>query len=696
MKISKVPFVYFALLLSTLLLFNCNKQSLLSSEEQEYLANTPDLTVGLYIYNPPYSSVSTHGNVNGILLDYFELLENKINHTFKKKYYSNWQSLIQDAKDAKVDIILEIQKSEERLKYLTFTEPIFKGLNVIITKNDSPLTNINKLAGKKVSVVDDYAVQEYLKKTHPEIILIPHINEYNGIKALRDNEVDAFIGIESTANIIIKNQDYTNLKIQDKLKYDYDFGIGITNQKPLLSSLIIKANQAITSSEKQEISHKWFYDVVKPFHKKASFWKIIFFIIGFTFVLSFVISYYLKREVKKRTNDFMQAKLAAEKSDELKTLFLQNVSHEVRTPLNSIIGFTKFLQQDDLNLEKRDQYINTIIDEGSNLTNILNNIIEISELTTKKTQPKKEIIALGKEFGILAREYESKARTKGLGFHFENAIEQDENYIFSDRLRLTKAIGNILDNALKFTNDGSISFNTEIQNGVLKIRITDSGIGINPLQFEAIFNAFYQEERELSKKYDGLGIGLSIANENIRSLGGEIVPETNETRGTTFIVSLPIKLASHTVENKRTKLQNSVLKILIAEDMKLNYLVLSKTLDKIIGDQKEIVWAKNGQEAIEHFKSSVFDIVLMDIKMPVLNGYEATQAIKKINSQIPIVAQTAYAHEDDYNKAMSIGFDGYITKPIDSNALKRVLQELFLIAADDTLSMSIDINESNI
>ena len=667
----------YAVMCIFLLLSSCNTSITLSEKQQNYLASNPNLTVGIYINYPPYEFVNANGEIDGILLDYFKLLEEKIEHSFDKKFYDNWTSLVHDAENGKVDIILEIQNTKERRKYLIFTEPIFKGNHVIITKNSSDIQTLAQLAGKKVAVGKSYSIEEYLTNYYPDIILLPKKDEEEGLNAVFNTEADAFVGLEAISNYLIQKKDIKGLSIKAPIDYANELGIAINKQKPILATIIKKGNNAITLEEKNDILNKWLYNIVVPFHKKATFWEVLLTVLAFLVVFFFGLSYYLKRQVSKRTKALREAKSIAERSNQLKTLFLQNISHEVRTPLNSIIGFANFLKKENIPEDQKKKYIETILQEGDNLTKVLNNIIEISELTTKNIVPNYQVINIHKEFKILAEIYSAKAKNQDLAFEFVQAKNQEEIYVRTDKARLAKAISNILNNAIKFTKEGTISLTYEIHTDQIEIKISDTGIGIKPEKFNTIFDEFYQEEKELSKKYDGLGIGLSIAKENIRSLGGNITLEANKLKGAVFTIHLPKEYIANNSQKNTPKTLDASLKILIAEDMKLNYIVLQKVLDNVIKSDKKILWAKNGQEAIDLVKQSDFDIVFMDIKMPVLNGYEATKQIKEINPAIPVIAQTAYAHEEDINRAFDIGFDGYITKPLNTNALKIVLQDFF-------------------
>ncbi|GAB1858472.1 hypothetical protein MHTCC0001_33100 [Flavobacteriaceae bacterium MHTCC 0001] len=661
----------------------------MTNEEINYLKENKNLTVGVYIYYPPYEFINKNGEVDGILLEYLKILQENINYKFTPKFYTSFQKMLEDGKSGNVDIILEIQSTESRLKYFEFTKPIFRGHHAAYTLVDSDIKSLNQLKGKKITVVEHYSVQEYLEKNHPLITILPAANEKACLEKLLKKEVDAYIGAESGSNYFIRKEAYSNeIKLLDTINYDLEVGVAIVKSKPILCSIIKKGSQSISSDEKQTILNKWLYDITKPVYKKVSFWEKLFIIVSTVSLLFLILSYYLKKQIENRTQELNKAKIRAEKNDEIKTLLFQNISHEVRTPLNSIIAFSGFLNDVETKTEKK-AYINTILEECYNLTNILNNVIDISELTTEKTPPKDNSINLDKELSLIADIYNIKARRKNLDFEFVNTIPKDKNFIRSDKTRLNKSITKLLDNAIKFTKEGKITLNSFIENDILKIAIIDTGIGIKSKKISNLFRSFYQEETELSKKYDGLGIGLSIAYINILSLKGQIKAKNNpDGKGATFTIELPVTYEVYE-NNTNIKSVNRQFKILIAEDMKLNYLVLEKILDKIITVDHEITWAKNGQEAVDLVHKNKFDVIFMDIKMPVLDGFQATKIIKKKYPKSIVIAQTAYAQEDDFNKASDIGFDAYLTKPIDLNVLKTTLKDFFQLTITEASQNSL-------
>ena len=294
-------------------------------------------------------------------------------------------------------------------------------------------------------------------------------------------------------------------------------GIAITKQKLLLTKIIKKATNDISLEDKKEITDKWLSDIVKPYHKSTSFWELLVLIILSVLVISFLLNYYLKQLVKKRTKALEKATHIAEKNNQLKTSFLQNISHEIRTPLNSILSYSDFIDDEKTSETDKKKYLKTIREESYNLKTVLNNVVEIANINTKKTSQK------------------------------------STNFNLNDELNV------------------------------------------------------------------------------------------------------------------------------IVEDMKLNYLVLCKILQDAIVTKKTIHWAVNGKDAVNIVNKQNIDIIFMDIKMPIMDGFEATKIIRQSHPDIPIFAQSAYANENDYNKALSLGFSDYLTKPINKSAVKIALKNLYII-----------------
>ena len=389
-------------------------------------------------------------------------------------------------------------------------------------------------------------------------------------------------------------------------------------------------------------------------------------------------------EIKHTEYELIKAKEKAEESDRLKTEFINNMSHEIRTPMNGILGFSDFLNNENLSQQKRRQYINIIRSSGNQLMRIIDDILEISKLETK------QVVAIDKEVclnDVLLEQFsvfDIKAKENRTPLYLNKGLSDKESLIFTDETKLNKILSNLLENALKYTNNGFIEFGYHKKNSELEIYVKDTGIGIKPENQETIFIRFSQEEKELSRNVGGLGLGLSIAKENAELLNGKITLQSEKGKGSTFFVTIPYKPVNSESEMSdnekdiKTEKQNTYT-ILVVEDEEINYLFIEILLVEKIEINCNILHAKHGKEAVDICKeNSEINFVLMDLKMPVMNGFEATKLIKEFQPDLPIVAQTAYTTNEDKEKAFSAGCDDFISKPISEETLNEIMNKYLI------------------
>jgi len=387
-------------------------------------------------------------------------------------------------------------------------------------------------------------------------------------------------------------------------------------------------------------------------------------------------------EKKKMLEELIKAKEKAEESANLKTAFLNNISHEIRTPFNGILGYLAILQEDDLSVSERNEYFGVINYCAHRLMNTINDIVEISQIQTDQTKLVMQDIAVKRLVEDQFNRFISEADRKGISYSLFLDLMDDKAFISTDGFKLKTIIYNLIDNAFKFTSTGFITFSLCKEGNFLKFTITDSGIGIPEEKKPNIFDRFMQADVSKTRLFEGLGLGLSISRAYIEMLEGEIWVESEVGIGSTFCFTIPFKPIAETEQLKKkiAPVHHSDhhlkdLKILIAEDDETSLELILYVVKKM---SHKILIARNGVEAIETCRNNPdIDLIMMDIKMPGMDGHEATRQIRQFNPGVIIIAQTAFAFTGDEEEALAAGCNDYISKPLNKHALLGLIKKHF-------------------
>ncbi len=382
---------------------------------------------------------------------------------------------------------------------------------------------------------------------------------------------------------------------------------------------------------------------------------------------------------KKTEQELITAKLHAEESDRLKSAFLANMSHEIRTPMNGILGFASILKEPDLTGEQQQEYISIIEKSGARMLNIINDIVDISKIEAGLMKLDFKESNINEQIEYIYTFFKPEVEAKGMKLSFKTPLPVKEATITTDREKVYAILTNLVKNAIKYSKEGTIELGYERMGDDIQFYVKDTGIGIPKDRQEAIFERFIQADIADKMARQGAGLGLSISKAYVEMLNGKIWVESVEGTGSTFYFTLPYNalpvkeiikqefaISDITSEVKK-------LKFLIAEDDETSGELISIYIRKL---GNEIIKVKNGKDAVNEFRDNPdIDLILMDIQMPEMNGYEATRQIRQLSTKVVIIALTAFALTGDREKAIEAGCNDYLSKPVRKDELLGLIQK---------------------
>ncbi len=585
----------------------------------------------------------------------------------------------------------ELNKSS-KIKSIGVASPVWIGAPLIDTSSDSIIgvvaiqnyENENALKDKDVDLLAFVArnIGTSIAKKKAAIAINDSEEQF---RSLAQTASEAIIIINDEGNIIFWNEAANNM-----FQYTTDEVIGKDLHKLLTPSKYI--DQANKGFSKFRETGKG--DILGKTQSLEGIRKD-----GTIFPLELSVSKFLKngkwhatgfiRDITQRKKDeeeLRQAKEKAEESDRLKTAFLANMSHEIRTPMNAILGFSELLSMSDLSDEERTEFIKLIQNNSNSLLNLINDIIDIAKIEAEQLHIHTTEFSINELLNDILKTYSEIKNNQDKG-NIELVLNipdpKKDLFLFSDQNRVNQVVSNLVGNSLKYSEKGKIEFGYKLivkdQQNFIEFFVKDNGIGIPENKIDVIFDRFRQGDDSYTREYGGTGLGLAISKNIAKLLNGFINVESKINVGSTFYFTLPLTLSSKTQSNeeKKERINNSIdfsgKTILIAEDVESNYLLLETYLSK---SKAKIIWAKNGQEALDECKKNdAIDIILMDMQMPELNGYEATLKIKEFCPKMPIIAVTAFALAGDREKILEAGCDNYLSKPVKVNVLYEMIQK---------------------
>ncbi|NOR44140.1 MAG: transporter substrate-binding domain-containing protein [Candidatus Delongbacteria bacterium] len=665
-----------------------------TKREHQWIMEHPVIRIAGEPNWAPLSYYDDKDNYVGVVPDIWKLIEKRGGIKVERVRSEDWSHTIDMFKNNEIDIIEAITPTEKRREFADFTNIYLKVDYVIITRIDvNYIKNFKSLDLTTIGVVEGYEIQEHITKQFPNQELKGYKSAEEGLKALSYGEIYAFILDVASFEFYSKKNGLSNIKISGVSPFFYEIAIGVAKGNRELIAILNKTLETITDEEYKELFNRW-STISEPLIDYSLVWKVVLFAIV-VLIFIFYWNRRLSNEValrKKTEIELMKAKDIAEKATNAKSEFLANMSHEIRTPMNAVIGFSELLQQTPLT-HKQESYLATIVSGGHTLLDLINDILDISKIEANKLE------ILYSSFDIVSTVYEieqffdERLKAKGLQLLFE----QDpsfRSYVILDENRLRQILFNLVSNSIKFTNSGYVKLTTKftkIENEAYKMEIVieDTGIGIKDSQLSQIFDSFVQAgDLKTKRNIKGTGLGLSITKRLVELMNGSITVESELKKGTKFVIAfMDVKTEERSDYGDVRSKDSGIItfdkaKVLIVDDVESNRLLLKEICEDY---GFEIYEAENGEESIAKAKLYVPDMILMDIRMPVMDGYEAITHLKKDPNleRIPVIAVTASVMSRESDKLKEYKFDGYLRKPILRKEIVKKFKEFIHYTIDE-------------
>ncbi len=544
----------------------------LTSEEKAFIAEHPEIRLGVDPKFIPYEFFDTDGVYKGIAADYIDLISKKTGLKMTVAPDLTWPEAYEKAVTRELDALSCVAWTSEREKYFIFSQPYYTFQRVIYVREDnSSINSLDDLKNQPIAVQNDSSHHSFLLG-YPELNLHLYTNVEDALRAVAAGEEIAFIGNLATSNYLIKSYGITNLKyIKMKDEDAKSLCFAVRSDWPILVGIINKALASITEEEKLVITDKWIgVDVNTDYARLIKIAGMVGAVIAFALMVSFFWILRLRKEIIKRKEIEEELKIAkneAESANQVKSLFLARMSHEIRTPLNAIIGMAYLLKKTDVNVTQRN-YLLKITEASNNMLAIINDILDFSKIEAGKIEIERISFNLDLLLGKLINIVSFNIEEQGIDFALEKDPDMPEIFI-GDPTRIGQVLLNIINNAVKFTQQGMVSLSLHLLHQeqnlcTLQFVVKDTGIGMSEKQLQQIFKPFDQGESSINRRFGGTGLGLSIAKNLLDLMGGDIKVESTPGQGSTFTIQLTLEAEPSDREEENNKIKSAYFKNLHA------------------------------------------------------------------------------------------------------------------------------------
>ncbi len=667
--------------------------NILTSKEKEWLKSHSTLKLGIDHSWFPFEYVDSHGKYVGLSSDYVDIVKHKLAINLKPAFEHNWNTAFEALKQGELDVISAIVRTDERAKIINFTEPYISLSSVITTRKDAfYVLGMNDLLGKRVGVIKGYVFEDYISKDHPDIQLVGVENVKDGLEKLKNNELDAFIDALASINHEINKQNHNGIIVAAFTPYKLELSMGVRKGLEPLVNILNKALSTIDTKKQSMIANNWLSVAVNlgTSLKTFALWAIPI-VIGFLLIILYVLRANRRMvfeivERKKIEKSLEKAKQKAEKANQAKDNFLANMSHEIRTPMNAVVGMSHLLSESGLTERQRD-YNNTLKVSAASLLVLIDDILDLSKVEAGKLVLEIRPFKLTDVMKNINDQIALTVDPQKIKINLDVATNIPET-LYGDPVRLGQVLLNIANNAAKFTKQGIIDISVMLLNNtkeqiILQFCVSDTGIGMTLEQQRKLFKTYSQADSSTTRKFGGTGLGLTISKELCELMDGTIWLESKSGVGSRFYFTATFEYSADksTVDVLETNVdpreQLSILlnkKILLVDDNQIN-LTVAKAI--LMNAGLKVDTAVNGRLAIQAATKAKYDAILMDIQMPVMDGFEATEHIRNELGfkAIPIIAVSANVMKKDIEKSLKAGMNAHIAKPLRVDLLLKTLAE---------------------